>query len=287
MKHTKQSLTLDLKKIGICKGDTLFLAADLSNIGLIEGNIKKVILNSLLDAVGEDGTIITNSFTKYFLISKIDKNYIFNEKTPSNAGALANLMLKHPNSLRSKHPSNSFVAIGKQASYILDGHDEKSTSYFPLNRISELGGKHMLLGCVDKSNGLGVIHQAQEALGLTKRNILRNRVGVYFEKNGKIELFKRKDLGGCSKGFYKFYNLFVLNNVLKTGYIGDAYSVLVDSKEAFEIVYETLKENPRFTICDDKNCSCRGKLLYNKRAMPYFYLRYFYNYFKRKITFKK
>jgi aminoglycoside N3'-acetyltransferase len=232
----------------------------------------------LLDAVGAEGTIVTNSFTMSFYLSKIDKNYIFDRNTPPYSGVLAKLFLSNPFCIRSEHPTNSFVAIGKNAELILSNHNKTESSYYPLQKIMELNGKHMLLGCVDDQNGLASVHLAQEMLGLTKKSILSNKLGVYFKEEDRISLFKRKDLGGCSRGFYKFYNQFVINNILRCGYYGDAYSVITDAKASFDIVYKILEKNPRYALCNDPHCfSCRGTWLYNKRDMPLYYLSHFYS----------
>jgi aminoglycoside 3-N-acetyltransferase len=274
MRHNIKSLTQDFKNLGIKEGDILFLGADLSKIGSIEGKINEVILQSLLNAVGMEGTIITNSFTKSFFLRNIDKTYIFERNTPSTTGALAKLFLSNPLCIRSRHPTNSFVAIGKSAEMILSDHDKTKTSYHPLQRIMELNGKHMLLGCVDDNNGLASVHHAQENLGLTQRTILSNRTGVYFREEETINLFRRKDLGGCSRGFYKFYDQFVIKNLLISGYIGDAYTVIANARASYDIVYNILTKDPRYALCNDPDCfSCRGTWLYNKRDMPVYYFR--------------
>jgi aminoglycoside 3-N-acetyltransferase len=285
MRHNINSLIQDLRNLGIRNGDVLFIGANLSRIGSIEGRIKEVILNSLLMAVGSEGTIVTNSFTKSFFLSKLDKSYIYDIDTPPESGSLAKLFLSHPDCVRSMHPTNSFIAIGKDAKEIISTHDQHNSSYFPLQKIMELNGKHVLIGCVDDQNGLASVHLAQEKLGLSKKSILSNRIGVYFREEGKISLFKRTDFGGCSRGFYKFYNQFVIKNILFSGYYGDAYSVIIDARGSFDIVYNILKKNPRYALCDHKDCfSCRGTWLYNKRDMPFYYLKYNFKLVKKYLS---
>jgi aminoglycoside 3-N-acetyltransferase len=285
MRHSLLSLTLDLRNLGIKEGDILFVGADLSKTGAVEGKIKEVILQSFLNAVGTEGTIVTNTFTKSFFLRNIDREYVYDKNTPSYTGALAKLFLSHPYCIRSEHPTNSFAAIGKNAELILSDHDKTKSSYFPLQRIMELRGKHMLLGCVDDQNGLASVHLAQENLGLTKRSILSNRMGVLYREGEQINLFRRKDMGGCSRGFFKFYNQFVVNNFLLSGYYGDAYSVLIDAKASYDIVYKTLEKYPRYALCDDPDCfSCRGTWLYNKRDMPSYYFKNFYTLMKKYLS---
>jgi aminoglycoside N3'-acetyltransferase len=276
MLHDEDSLVNDLEALGVNKGDVLLVRADLGKVGKVKGRIGETIINALLTAVGIEGTIIALSFTKTFLLQKIDKKYVFDNNTVPITGALAKLFLKHPSSIRSRHPSNSFVAIGRYASELLEGHDENSLSFSPIEKLLQLNGKMILIGCVDTSPGFTTVHYAQQKLGLTSRNLLSNKIGVYFERNSQIKLFKRKDFGGCSKGFYKFYSYYINNKKLKSGRFGNANTIVIESNDAFNIEYEILKKNPRFALCDIPDClSCRGTVLYNKRDMPLFYLKYF------------
>lgn len=56
---------------------------------------------------------------KSFPLYKVDKKYIFEENTIPETGALGKLCLDYRNAQRSRHPTNSFIAIGKYADEIL------------------------------------------------------------------------------------------------------------------------------------------------------------------------
>lgn len=272
-----EEITENLLRSGVCRGDVLLLSADLGNIGLVgstrAGESRRNVIKTLLDFVGPDGTIVTVTFTKSFLFHyNFDKSYVFTPNTPSTAGGLARGFLEHPNVVRSTHPTCSFAAIGKMAKHILLGHNAEASAYDPIGKVIELNGKVMLVGCADYKNGLHVVHYAQQVLGLSKQNILSRKIGVQYSENGAVKLFKQVDLGGCSRGFYKFYGDFVANNILSVGHVGKAYSVLAPAQQAFEIVLDRLKEDPTYALCHNKDCfSCRGCWKYNKREWPAFY----------------
>ena len=76
MLHDEDSLVNDLEALGVNKGDVLLVRADLGKVGKVKGRIGETIINALLTAVGIEGTIIALSFTKTFLLQKIDKKYI-------------------------------------------------------------------------------------------------------------------------------------------------------------------------------------------------------------------
>lgn len=271
--YLMKKLKSDLMELGITNGDTLLIRADLGAIGKLETRKRKDYINFMLDTVGEEGTIVGLSFTNGFFIKK-NKNIVFNKATKSYTGAFANTMLSHPEAIRSKHPTNSYVAIGKNAKYILENHDENSGAYEPIRKIIELGGKMILIGCVESSPGFTTTHLAEVDLGLHKRIIFPTLNGAYYKKDDEIKLFKRKDLGSCSSTFYKFYGHYVKNELLMQGYIGNAYSIMIDAKKAFKIDLEILKKNPKITICENENCMlCRARRWDNLKDAPKFIVK--------------
>ena len=271
--YSREKIADDLKKMGINKGDVILVRAGLRKVGRLVDGKKENYLNAILDAVGENGTVIGLSFSKSFFI-KPDKNYIFDINSPANTGSFVKLMLAHPDSVRSFHPTNSYVAIGQNARYILSNHDEHSGAYDPIKKVIELNGKMILIGCVGSSPGFTTTHLAEVNLKYHRKVIFPTLTRVYFQKKNKIELFKRKDLGGCSPTFYRFYGYYVKNEILKQGYVGNAYSVIIDAKKAYEVDEKVLKENPRINICDNPNCFlCRCRRWDNLKDMPGFIVR--------------
>lgn len=280
-----KDLTQNLLDLGVNKGDTLLVRADLKSIGKIEGKNRQDYIQFLLDAVGKEGTIVGLSFTQGSFITK-DREYVFDGRNKAVTGAFANTMLKHPNAKRSLHPTNSYVAIGKKAEYILEGHDENSGAYEPIRKIIELNGKMVLIGCVQSSPGFTTTHLAEIDLGLHKRIIFPKLNTVYYKTSGeKIKLFKRTDVGGCSSTFYKLYSFYILSEGLKIGYVGNAFSILMDAKLAYDIDYKILHKDPKFIICDNPYClSCRARRWDNLKDMPIFIFRKLYQILKRKIS---
>lgn len=266
--HSVEKLKNDLKNLGLQKGDTLLVRADLGTIGKLESKKREDYINFLLEAVGEEGTIVGLSFTSGFFLRK-NKNNIFDGNNKSYTGAFANIMLKHTNAIRSSHPTNSYVAVGKNADYILKNHDENSGAYEPIRKIMGLNGKMILIGCVKSSPGFTTTHLAEVDLGLHKRIIFPRLNGAYYKKNGEIKLFTRNDNGSCSSTFYKFYGHYVKNELLKQGQVGNAYSILIDANKAYEVDYEVLKNNQKITLCDNDNCMlCRARRWDNLMDMP-------------------
>lgn len=271
--YSIEKLKNDLLGLGINKGDTVLVRADLGAIGKLETKKREDYINFILEAVGEEGTIIGLSFTGGFFIKK-NKNIVFDGTNKSYTGAFANTMLAHPKAARSTHPTNSYVAIGKNAKYILENHDENSGAYEPIRKIVQLDGKMILIGCVESSPGFTTTHLAEVDLGLHKRIIFPTLNGAFYKQNNEIKLFKRKDIGSCSSTFYKFYGHYVKNELLIQGNVGNAYSILIDAKKAYDLDFNILKSNPKITICDNPSCMlCRARRWDNLIDMPMFIIR--------------
>jgi aminoglycoside N3'-acetyltransferase len=276
MKFNIVDLENQLKAIGVEKGDTILVRANIGRIGRLDSRDKMDYLSFILNVIGPEGTVVALSFTDSSFIVR-DKTLVFDDKTKSNAGSFPNLLLSHKLSLRSLHPTNSYTAIGKNAKYILDGHNHNSGAYDPIKKIIELDGKMILIGCVENSPGFTTAHLAEIDLDLHRRIIFPSLNTVYFKTpEGKVSLFKRKDLGGCSASFYKFYSYYVKNEALTQGYIGKAYSIMIKAKKAYEIEYGIMKNDNKFNLCENPICAlCRARRWDNLIDIPAYLFRKF------------
>ena len=167
--NTLETLKNDFINLGITQGDTVLIRGNLGKVGRIK---KEIFLKSLLDVVGPNGTIVTLGFTKAFPFYKVDKDFIFDLQTKPNTGALGSIFLNHPQAQRSCHPTNSYIAIGKNAQYILENHDENSLIYDPMKKLIELNAKMLIFGIIEDSPGFTTVHLAQQELGLDRKSVV-------------------------------------------------------------------------------------------------------------------
>jgi len=140
---TKQDIVNGLKKIGIKKGDTIFVHSSLSAFGFVEGG-PQAIIDALLETVGNNGNVCMPCF------GPLSDGKTFDvRETPSNLGKVSDVFWRLPTAKRSLSPTHSVACIGKQATQITTGHliDEtpftKNSPYF---KAMELGGKVIVLG---------------------------------------------------------------------------------------------------------------------------------------------
>lgn len=273
MHFSKHDIFEQLKSIGLFPGDILLLKANLSRIGVVSRNAKYGFFDTLIEYLGPNGTLIVPTFTKTYFLPFFNKNTkIFTKETLANTGGLSKIILEK-NSFRSSHPTNSFAGIGKHAHKILKDHTEESHSFAPIEKIIDMNGKGLIIGCLKSSPGHLTAHLAQYHLGQSTQNLFRSLAGATYYKNNKLKVFLRRDFGGHAAGAIKFYDHYEKDNAIKYGKIGNADSGISDLCKVYNIEKKLLKKDPKYILCNDPICfSCRATWRYNLKDIP----RYFF-----------
>ena len=112
---SKNRLIADLRRIGLREGDHVAVALSFKSLGFVCGG-PEVMIDALLEVVGPNGTIMMNTHTYGFPISKIKSNFIFDPKsTKSWTGLVPETLRRRAEAVRSWHPISSVTAIGKFA----------------------------------------------------------------------------------------------------------------------------------------------------------------------------
>ena len=71
--YSIENLKNNLLGLGVKKGDTLLVRADLGTIGKIDTKKREDYINFMIETVGEEGTIVGLSFTDGFFVIKNKK----------------------------------------------------------------------------------------------------------------------------------------------------------------------------------------------------------------------
>lgn len=282
---TKQNLVKDLQNIGIKKGELLHLKVSLRAIGKIDGGAE-TLLEALLEAVGKDGTIVSDAFVNVFALplSKEDAEKISDKKTKSYAGAFANAMINHPKSFRSKHPIQKFSAIGAKAEELCNNHNPDKGGYDLLWDMIQMNAKNLTIG--EFVIGVGTTHVAIEHLGFKRRQLPVGR--NYKTETGEIKLARVDWNGGCGEGFRKFIPLYRdQKGMINEAKIGDAHSYFTDMKDTYDVEMEKLKQDSQFFLCDKPDCySCRMTWDHSDKKKIKFYFLWLKKHFKG-LNFKR
>ncbi len=178
--HTRSSLHKDLQNLGIEKGMAVIVHSSLSSLGWVCGGPIAVV-QALMDAVGEEGTIIMptqtgdNSDPSEWQNPPVPEEWwpIIREETPAydpqftptrGMGKIVEAFRAFSGVQRSLHPTYSFAAWGKHAKYIVSEQplEEGFGHQSPLAKIYELDGYVLLLGVQHDSNTS--LHFAEHAI---------------------------------------------------------------------------------------------------------------------------
>lgn len=166
----RTALAADLARLGIAKGDTVFLHSSLRSLGYVEGGAATVI-QALQEAVGPDGTLVLPAY--YMPGGSVRascelKGYVFDVRhLGTHTGRLPEAFLAGADVRRSLHPTHSVSAWGRHAAYLTEAH-HRAPSIFgegsPWQRLIGLANAKVL--------GLGVsmgpvtfYHALEDAMG--------------------------------------------------------------------------------------------------------------------------
>lgn len=251
---SKDDIVYSLKLMDIKKGDILLVHSSLSSIGFVDGGADSVI-DALLEAVGEEGTIVMSTLTGWF--EPFDCS-----TSPSAVGKISEKFRRRENAKRSLHPVHSVAAVGKHAEYITSGHELCETGCgmgTPYLKIMELGGKVMLLG-VDMDRNT-VMHSLEEEVNSVYLRTLDIPAPTYFEGYRDRKFTLRKFPPG-HRDFIGITPLLREQDAIIEGKIGDAAVKVMEVKKLFEIGLDALEKDPMLFICHNENCnSCHWSRL--------------------------
>ncbi|MFF7214229.1 aminoglycoside N(3)-acetyltransferase [Streptomyces sp. NPDC008238] len=166
--HTLQSLTRDLRALGVEPGEVLLVQGSLKSIGPVEGGVRTVIA-ALRAALGDHGTLVAYAATpENSVTSRADRQHTegmdeaelaaYREAMPAfdplttpvspSVGRLGEEVRLLTGALRSAHPHTSFTAFGPAASFVTDGHALESHlgEDSPTARLYDLRARALLIG---------------------------------------------------------------------------------------------------------------------------------------------
>lgn len=162
--QSKHTLKLQLHQLGIKAGDHLIVHSSLKSLGWVAGGAQAVV-EALLETVSQKGTIVMpsqsadNSDPIYWMMPPVPENWHqpIRDQLPAfdphlsgmrGMGRIAECFHRHPETIRSPHPSHSFMAQGKHAAEwmseqpIEDSFGKRS----PLAKMMQADVKILLIG---------------------------------------------------------------------------------------------------------------------------------------------
>ncbi len=235
--RTRSSLLADLQQLGMRPGVTLMVHASLSSLGWVAGGPVAVV-QALLEAVGEGGTLVMPSFTgdltepSYWQHPPVPEHWqqIIRDETPAfdpaitptrMIGRVAETFRTWPGTLRSDHPHFSVCARGPLAQTITAGHqlEDSMGEHSPFARLYDAGAYVLQLG-TDRNSCL---HLAEFRSGLRGHMIQ----GAPILENGERVWKVFRDLKFDDDSFPPVKAAFEASGGVKVGQVGSAVSRLM------------------------------------------------------------
>jgi len=144
-KYEEIELKKCLVQLGVGKDDTILLHSSFDYFNGFQGRAQDII-KILLELLGPKGNLLMVSMPYFCSTSEyLQKDPIFNvRKTPSRMGIISEIFRRKKGVLRSLHPTHPVLAYGKDAVWIVEGHEEcvfpcgKNT---PFDKFRSLNGK--------------------------------------------------------------------------------------------------------------------------------------------------
>jgi len=201
---TKNRLITDLKKLGVAFGDTLMLHASVKALGWVVGG-PDVVLQALLDVLGEEGTLIMYvgwedspweapddfaGWPKDWQKAYLEEFPPFNPAT-SRAnrkwGILTEYLRTWPKAYRSANPEASCAAVGAKARWLTENHPLQYGYGLgsPLAKLCEVKGKVLLLGAPFSS--ITLLHYAEHLARIPNKRIVRYKVPILREDKKSMD----------------------------------------------------------------------------------------------------
>lgn len=244
-----------LKKIGIKKGQTLIISADLLLINIylkrkkISLNLKNLIY-TLKETIGKNGNIVFYSFFWDFF-----KGKTFNHKyTKSYSGSLSNYaLLNDKDFLRTKNPVYSMLVWGKDA-YKMSRiqHTDCFNIKSPFGYLLKKKTKLLFINLDFKREAFPFFHMAEQKVRVYYRyfkffsgKVIKNKK----TKKVKIKMYVRKKNYNILTCFNdKFEKLLKKNNKLKEVKAFASKFILIDLKAIYSMTVKELKKEKKLLI---------------------------------------
>jgi aminoglycoside 3-N-acetyltransferase len=244
---SRSDFTRAIKKVGIKRGDIIFVHSDISSFGKIVSENKDGFFDSLItilkNTVGESGTIIMPTFTYSFTQDKIfDVN-----NSPSTVGALTEYFRKLPDVERTVEPMLSVVVWGKQKRHFSEVGNESFGIGSIFHKLHSLKGKILFLGTrsctffhyIEKMHGVPYRFDKKISGRIRYQGRTNKTENIYFARR-----LNRKNVSHFSIAARDLEK----QGLFKKIRIGHSAIASVRSDLLFNEVYNTLDRNPHYYL---------------------------------------
>ncbi len=249
---SKNDLVENFQAIGLQAGDTLLVHSSYKSFGGVEGGPETVI-DALLQVLGVEGTLIMPTFNFDFC-----KGQPWDVRsTPSQMGAITNMVRENPEAKRVFHPIYSFAVLGKNAEYLTQ---ERYKSSYGVNslfaKLRQVDGKIMVVGLL-YNDSMTFFHHVEEMEGVEYR-YLKEFTGMVTDENGNayedtFSMLVRDLEDGVQTRVDPMGDLMEAAGIISVRKIGEAKVCLMKANEVYAFTAREMRRDPKllYTIESD------------------------------------
>ena len=180
---TKKNLMDEFRSLGMEEGDTIFVHSAYSSLGKAPGGVEggpQTVVDAILEIIGKSGTLIMPTFNYDFL-----KGIPWDiRSSPSQMGALTEIVRQDPRAKRMFHPIYSMAAIGPHEEELAAhrSHDcFGETTIF--RKFRDWDAKILIIG-LPYSKSITFLHHCEQAAEVDYR-FLKEFKGTAIDYEGK------------------------------------------------------------------------------------------------------
>lgn len=176
------------KYMNIEKGDIVFISSDTKRMlydAMRHKSSMKLddFIDGLIDAVGDDGTVIFPTYNWGFCGGKEFDYY----KTPCETGVLGEFALKRSDFQRTKHPIYSFAVYGYYREKLVGMNNSDSFGAdSPFAFFRKMNVNNYIIDVV-LEHSFTFAHFVEEQSGVVNHRYIKDFVGNYVDENGNRE----------------------------------------------------------------------------------------------------
>jgi aminoglycoside 3-N-acetyltransferase len=261
--HSRDSLSRDLRALGLAPGDTVMVHASVRAVGVVAGGPDQIHL-AIKDVVGPDGTVLMYAScpegydevgrgtlspdAEAELLEKLPPFDAATARSARDNGALVELLRTYPGSRVNDHVAR-FVAWGRHAGHLFA---EQPWSFAfgagsALERFVALDGKILLLG--SDHDAVTFLHYAEHVGDFPGKQVARYLVPVLEGRDRvwrAMEEFDTSDAGAHANWPVRFFARIVDLHLRRTenrgGLVGDARSHLLSARALLDRALPIMKQ---------------------------------------------
>lgn len=250
--YSKEDLRKSLMKVGIGKGDNIFIYSNLGFFGKLkdaydEKSYCSAFKDMILDLLGNEGTLVIPTYSySYFNNQIFDK-----DKTQSVCGIFSEFIRNDSHALRSDDPNFSVSVIGKRAKFFTENcslHSFGKNCFW--ERLLNVGGKLCRFNLSPDYNTF--IHYVEKTCKVPYRydKAFKGKSMINGHKELRTHLHFVRDLSDSNlvPDLKKLDQKSKKLGLLKEVSLGKGIISCMTCRETFNLIVNELQRNPNFLI---------------------------------------